>query len=494
MINNLRGGKFVAKGSFGCVYKNPSLKCRGQERSYVNVSKLMKRQDAINEMKEYDIIDAIDNKFLYHYSKPKFCDSPAKPDVSNDRMFIDCSIYKNNKRGKNNLKDLVILEQEDGGLSLLDMLDEFDDRMIDLERTKSKAEIRKMREIEFITLFYSMENLFIGLVEMNNNNYSHRDIKNQNIVAKPLDNKYDVRYIDWGRGNTHNSWKTFEDNFYFVNPPEMFVYSDYIINYIVKSYKEGYSKNRIQVSVAKAVVSSYNNSYASKVVSQNMADNLSVTENPYTSINIEEHVNFILNANKSKGKKRLKDIKVKSDVFGLGINMLMIWSGFLGFVFMPYVYEDDKFCSRVNDYPDILKEINILIQRMCISGLKDRYLPSEAYEHFNNIKEMILSEEKFSSLSEDDSNIKEELSSSEKICNQLKKTVDPKCEDQSHCIWIKNEGCKNKVNSQSPEEVNTQSPEEVKCPRGKVLNPLTGKCIKINGARAKQLRKEGIID
>lgn len=485
MINNLRGGKFIARGSYGCVYKDPSLKCVGQERSHVNVSKLMKRQDAIDEMKEYDIIDRIDNNFLYHYSKPKFCNSPAKPNVSNDRMFSDCSIYKHDRQGNNNLKDLVILEQEDGGLSLLDMLDEFDYRMINLKSTKSNAEIMKMREIEFITLFYSMENLFIGLVEMNDSNYSHRDIKNQNIVARPLGDKYDVRYIDWGRGKTHNSWTNFEDNFYFVNPPEMFVYSDYIIEFIVKSYRHGYSKDKIMTSVAKALIRSYDKSYASTVVSENMADNLSSIENPYTSINIEEHVNFILNAKKNNGKKRVKDIKIKSDVFGLGINILMIWSGFLGFVFMPYVYEDDKFCSRTNDYPNILKEINKLIQRMCISGQKDRYLPSEAYEHFNTIKEMILSEEKFRNLSEDSGIIQQEVGSPEMICVELKKTVNPKCGEQSHCIWVKGEGCKNRIDNQSP--------DEIKCPKGKVLNPLTGKCIKTNGARAKQLRKEGII-
>ena len=163
----------------------------------------------------------------------------------------------------------------------------------------------------------------------------------------------------------------------------------------------------------------------------------------------------------------------------------MSWTEFLGFLFMPYVYHDDKFCSRMNDYPDILKEINILVQRMCISGLNERYSPSQAYEHFNTIKGMIIGEEKFRNLSEDSGIIQQEVSSPEMICVELKKTVNPKCGEQSHCIWVKGEGCKNRIDNQSP--------DEIKCPKGKVLNPLTGKCIKTNGARAKQLRKEGII-
>ena len=204
----------------------------------------------------------------------------------------------------------------------------------------------------------------------------------------------------------------------------------------------------------------------------------------------------------------------------------MMWSGFLDLLFVPYINTNDKFCSRDNDYPDILQEINTLIQNMCVVSLINRYSPSEALEHFNEIKDLILSKERFNNFVDESDEKVETSETSETIekyikgsdgkwklrtdniskreCKVLKKTVNPKCEDESHCIWVKGKKCidkagYNKLKKALPKlvsSINSQKKTSIKkaCPTGKVLNPLTGNCIKTNGATAKQLRKEGIIN
>jgi hypothetical protein len=90
MINNLKGGKFIGQGTYGCVYANPSLKCndspyknrpyRHNTRVKSPISKLMRRSDLIREEKQLKEVDRIDTKFLYHYGINDVCLSPKWQD------------------------------------------------------------------------------------------------------------------------------------------------------------------------------------------------------------------------------------------------------------------------------------------------------------------------------------------------------------------------------------------------------------------------------
>ena len=318
MNKNFKGGKFIEAGSYGCVYKNPGLKCAGKPRSTTTISKLMKKKNAIKEKNEYLNIDRIDSSFAYHYPQPTLCNNPELPDTVNDNQFNDCELYEYEVDGWNNLDELAILEQEDGGYSLRDIGTKFNKKMLGLKNKLDTADKYKIREKEYIKIFYSMENLFIGLVEMYENKYFHKDIKPGNIVAKPKGNIYDIRFIDWGMATTEKKWKSMSDSFYFVNSPEMFIYSPIMMK-IIKSYNTGNILRKIERFRDEAFFYSY-----ALVVVQGMLIN-SDESNPYKSMDLTKHIQNIINGDKKKINNVISDIKRKSDVFGLGITLLMMW-------------------------------------------------------------------------------------------------------------------------------------------------------------------------
>ena len=143
MINNLKGGEFIGKGAYGCVYANPPLKCSGyEERSKSGISKLMLKDDSIIEKKQYIKIDNIDNKFLYHYALGDTCYYPEWPNEDDDNSWEDCDIGKKNIDVVGNL---VFMEQENGGLDLKVTQKEFSSRMLHLQnRGKGLHELKKI--------------------------------------------------------------------------------------------------------------------------------------------------------------------------------------------------------------------------------------------------------------------------------------------------------------------------------------------------------------
>ena len=75
--NESTENKFIAAGAYGCVYKHPGLKCKVNKAiPEATISKLIMTNEALSELIEYDWIDNIDDKFLYHYPKPEICVYP----------------------------------------------------------------------------------------------------------------------------------------------------------------------------------------------------------------------------------------------------------------------------------------------------------------------------------------------------------------------------------------------------------------------------------
>ena len=50
-MKNNKGGKVLASGGFGCVF-SPQLKCKGKTLKNKGISKLMKKEYAVNEYDE----------------------------------------------------------------------------------------------------------------------------------------------------------------------------------------------------------------------------------------------------------------------------------------------------------------------------------------------------------------------------------------------------------------------------------------------------------
>lgn len=184
------GGKVLASGGYGCVFK-PALKCQDSNKRKTNsVSKLMTDRHVMQEYEEIKLLNTL-LKDIHHYQKyflvynASVC-KPAKLTKSDlDSYASKCTaLPKNNITNENinkKLDELMILNLPDGGVPVDDFL--YDnggyEELYDLE-------------IHLIQLFKK------GIIPMNERNVYHCDIKDSNILVDKTDRQTFTRLIDWG--------------------------------------------------------------------------------------------------------------------------------------------------------------------------------------------------------------------------------------------------------------------------------------------------------
>jgi len=175
--------KVIGEGAYGCVHK-PSLKCKNDpSKSYDGkISKIMDTVDAITELKEYDVINAVDKDLKYHMGKPDVC-SPSD-DLETIKSIDKCDWVKSN-----DIANMKLLIMKDGGLNL-------DDYMKNIkQRTKKDIDM----------LLIELHRVILGVNTLNQNGIVHHDLKPQNIVY----NSEEIRmnFIDFGHMRMIDSLK-----------------------------------------------------------------------------------------------------------------------------------------------------------------------------------------------------------------------------------------------------------------------------------------------
>jgi len=164
----------IGEGAYGCVHK-PSLKCKdAPDMSYEGkLSKAMDVRHATVELKEYDVIDAADKELRYHLGKPEVC-SPKK-DATTIRAIDKCKYIKSK-----DIANIKLLIMKDGGLNLADYLYDIKDRTVE--------------EIEMFLI--ELHRVILGVKVLNDNGIVHHDLKPQNIVYNPAEER--MNFIDFG--------------------------------------------------------------------------------------------------------------------------------------------------------------------------------------------------------------------------------------------------------------------------------------------------------
>jgi serine/threonine protein kinase len=177
----------VGEGSFGCVHK-PSLECAESGIDYTNnVSKIMKSNDANDELKEFKLLKKIDKNHEHFLGMPVKCNIKISPE--NIEEIKKCRSADKYDPLKNKLIKLLILQ--DGGINAEDYLYKM--------RKDSQLKIK-------VEKFYMhLYNILKSSEFFTSKDVAHRDIKLQNIVYN--EDTQNMKLIDFGLLTDFNSAK-----------------------------------------------------------------------------------------------------------------------------------------------------------------------------------------------------------------------------------------------------------------------------------------------
>jgi hypothetical protein len=193
MTKNQKGGKVIASGGFGCIFK-PELKCslnNNEKRDQNKISKLMINKYAIEEYKLIQKFKSIlqtipnyENYFLlngFTLCKPE---KLTKEDLNNYNSKCKALKKKNitSKNINNSLDKVLSLNMPNGG--------------IDIDNYIEKNEFVSSNLIQLNNSLIDL--LKNGIVPMNELNVYHCDIKDANVLVLQEDQIFKTRLIDWG--------------------------------------------------------------------------------------------------------------------------------------------------------------------------------------------------------------------------------------------------------------------------------------------------------
>lgn len=168
-VRNKKGGKYIASGTYGCVFGKPPLKCiEDAVRTDRNViSKLMTSSNAEKEYNESEKWKEIDpgEEFSLHAFKTCIFDST---NIRAENKYTNC---------KNTVDRDTLLFYKNGGPDIYTL----------------EPHPNNYRDI-----FKAFHPLLEGLAIAHKNNIVHTDIKRTNIVAELKKDNIKLRFIDFG--------------------------------------------------------------------------------------------------------------------------------------------------------------------------------------------------------------------------------------------------------------------------------------------------------
>lgn len=171
-----KGGRFLGKGSYGCTFGFPPLKCTGEavRKSDEYISKYIVKDEARKEGIKSKWFKKFDPDDRYFLTASAICDLDVG-DIQPANEFAKCHIpvAPGNK--------LIF----------------FKNAGTDLFKFKPTPD-------QMIPFYQSLPHLFEGLALAHKNRTYHRDIKLENVVTmQQPDGRFLTRFIDLGLGVTH---------------------------------------------------------------------------------------------------------------------------------------------------------------------------------------------------------------------------------------------------------------------------------------------------
>jgi len=176
-----KGGAFVRKGSYGCAFAKPPLKCQGESsrRSSNELSKLLEYKKAVEEYQESIPFQKIDPEKRYFLWAHHICPLDKSSVLPANR--IEKCIQRNAGQAAptvNIRRDPTLIFYDFGGRDISDIT---------------------ITSGQYGPFFLSFGNLLEGLSIMHYNHIAHLDIKPLNIVSMETPTgEFLSRFIDFG--------------------------------------------------------------------------------------------------------------------------------------------------------------------------------------------------------------------------------------------------------------------------------------------------------
>ena len=182
--DNMSDSNVIGEGTYGCIHK-PSLECKNRKKiDYTNkVSKVIDKDHAKSELKEYNMVSKIDTELKYYMGVPIKCQ--LKKTVKNKTSIDKCENTKLKRAFEKNINSLSLLIMKDGGMNLK-------------EFAKRNADVGMNSELELFWI--ELQRMFYGLFVFQKHNIIHYDLKPQNMVYDESTRR--VNFIDFGHMRT----------------------------------------------------------------------------------------------------------------------------------------------------------------------------------------------------------------------------------------------------------------------------------------------------
>ena len=182
----MRGGKFLAQGSFGCVYGDPPLKCGKKRLSNNFVVKTMSKKEADDELAEASVIKKIDPKSEFTIYPMRKCEI-TEIDKKHDNCLRDCEIWDVARKARGckiNKKNPVHgLVMKYGGT--------------DLDNGSIESLYKPIFSVHTNDLLKPMYKVFKGIHKINKT-HAHLDIKGLNLLYNTKGGANNIYFIDFG--------------------------------------------------------------------------------------------------------------------------------------------------------------------------------------------------------------------------------------------------------------------------------------------------------
>jgi serine/threonine protein kinase len=333
----MKGGKLIGIGSNSCVFY-PNIPCKKNGKvDPKRVSKLLYHYDSKklskHEEKQSKIIKKIKNYKDWAIIYDEFCIAPKHNDIEkyDPEGYVECF----GETGDSNpYENAQLLSSEYGG-------ETFKEKFSTMFQGINEV---KDLHLRFKKLMVIVESLFLGLKEMHKNKIIHNDIKPINIIYKDDS----LKYIDFGLASKNNNIRHFRARS--INEASTHrIYIYYPLEYIFLFMDKGQRQTELNMNIR------YRRNYNTLEYIYAMFG-LNINDVCFSLLkNIEDY--------------NVSDVISKIDVYSLGITIAVL-------------FYENNLSNIINIGDPLINDFFSLFGEMINPDLKQRLLPTEAYEKF----------------------------------------------------------------------------------------------------------------